>query len=93
MKKVKKTYKIEVDCAECAKIMENIAKKTPGIADAEVSYMTLKMKVEFGEKKTSDSIEEEDVSESNDKFDPMSIMQTVLERCKTSVEHDCTIYL
>ena len=44
---MKKSYKIEVDCANCANLMEQAAKKTPGIKDASVSYMSLKMKVEF----------------------------------------------
>ena len=46
---MKKTYKIEVDCANCANLMEQAAKKTPGVKDASVSYMSLKMKVEFDE--------------------------------------------
>lgn len=46
---MKKTYKIEVDCANCANLMEQAAKKTPGVLDASVSYMSLKMKVEFAE--------------------------------------------
>ena len=44
---MKKTYKIEVDCANCAMKMEDAAKKTAGVADATVSFMTQKMKVEF----------------------------------------------
>lgn len=46
---MKKTYKIEVDCANCAAKMEEAAKKTAGVADATVSFMTQKMKVEFEE--------------------------------------------
>ena len=46
---MKKTYKIEVDCANCANNMEDAAKKTPGVKDCTVSFMTLKMKVEFEE--------------------------------------------
>ena len=46
---MKKSYKIEVDCANCANMMEDAAKKTPGVADCTVSFMTLKMKVEFDE--------------------------------------------
>uniref|UniRef100_UPI0040563FAB cation transporter n=1 Tax=Acetatifactor sp. TaxID=1872090 RepID=UPI0040563FAB len=46
---MKKTYKIEVDCANCAAKMEEAAKKTAGVADATVSFMTQKMKVEFAE--------------------------------------------
>jgi cation transport ATPase len=44
---MKKSYKIDVDCAACAEKMENAAKKTEGVKDAVVSFMTLKMKVEF----------------------------------------------
>lgn len=42
-----KTYKIEVDCANCAEKMQEATKKTEGVADAVVSFMTQKMKVEF----------------------------------------------
>ena len=44
---MKKTYKIDVDCAACAEKMQEAAKKTDGVKDAVVSFMTLKMKVEF----------------------------------------------
>ena len=44
-----KTYQIEVDCANCAEKMEDAAKKTEGVANAVVSFMTQKMKVEFEE--------------------------------------------
>lgn len=44
---MKKTYKIEVDCANCALKMEETAKKVEGVLDAVVSFMTQKMKVEF----------------------------------------------
>ncbi|MBQ6174660.1 MAG: cation transporter [Clostridia bacterium] len=44
---MKKTYKIEVDCANCANKMEDAAKKTPGVADAVVNFMLLKMTVTF----------------------------------------------
>ena len=47
--KMKKTYKIEVDCANCANKMEEAAKKTTGVKDAVVNIMTLKMNVEFEE--------------------------------------------
>ena len=46
---MKKTYKIEVDCAVCAGKMEDQAKKTVGVKEATVSFMTQKMKVEFEE--------------------------------------------
>ena len=46
---MKKTYAIEVDCANCANKMEEATKKTPGVKDAVVNFMTLKMNVEFNE--------------------------------------------
>ena len=46
---MKKSYKIEVDCANCANLMEEAAKKTEGVKDCVVSFMTQKMKVEFEE--------------------------------------------
>ena len=44
---MKKSYKIDVDCANCANKMEQAAKETEGVKDCSVSFMTLKMKVEF----------------------------------------------
>ena len=44
---MKKTYKIEVDCAACAEKMQEAIKNTEGVKDAAVSFMTLKCKVEF----------------------------------------------
>lgn len=44
---MKKTYKIDVDCANCANKMEEAAKKTTGVKNATVNFMTLKMIVEF----------------------------------------------
>lgn len=44
---MKKTYKIEVDCANCANLMEDAAKKTNGVKNAVVNFMTQKMIVEF----------------------------------------------
>ena len=46
---MKKTYKIEVDCANCANKMEEAAKNTAGVKNANVNFMTLKMSVEFEE--------------------------------------------
>ena len=44
---MKKTYKIDVDCANCANKMEEAACRTPGVKNATVNFMTLKMNVEF----------------------------------------------
>ena len=44
---MRKSYKIEVDCANCADKMEQAALKTPGVKSAVVNFMTLKMNIEF----------------------------------------------
>ena len=46
---MKKTYKIDVDCANCANKMEQAAKNTDGVKNATVNFMMLKMIVEFEE--------------------------------------------
>ena len=46
---MKKTYKIEVDCANCANLMEDAARKTVGVQEATVNFMTQKLIVEFAE--------------------------------------------
>ncbi len=46
---MKKSYKIDVDCANCASKMEAAAKKTAGVKNAVVNFMALKMNVEFEE--------------------------------------------
>lgn len=46
---MKKTYKIDVDCANCANKMEDAAKNIAGVKDATVNFMALKMIVEFEE--------------------------------------------
>ena len=53
---MKKTYKIDVDCAACANNMEEAAKKTEGVKDVVVNFMTLKMKVEFEEGADVDTV-------------------------------------
>ena len=44
---MKKTYKIDVDCANCANKMEEATRNTAGVKDATVNFMMLKMIVEF----------------------------------------------
>ena len=61
-----KTYKVDVDCANCALKMEDAAKKVEGVKDASVNFMTLKMKVAF-----EDGID-----------DPKRVMENVREHCK-----------
>lgn len=44
---MRKNYKIDVDCANCASKMEAAANDTAGVKNAVVNFMTLKMQVEF----------------------------------------------
>lgn len=44
-----KTYKIDVDCANCANLVEEAAKKVAGVKDLSISFMTQKMRVSFEE--------------------------------------------
>ena len=46
---MKKIYKIEVDCANCANKMEEAARGTAGVQAATVNFMTQKLIVEFAE--------------------------------------------
>ncbi len=46
---MKKTYNIEVDCANCANLMEEATNKVDGVASATVNFMTQKMIVDFAE--------------------------------------------
>ncbi len=56
---MKKTYKVEVDCANCAAKMEEAVKATKGVKDATLSFMTLKLKVEFEEDADIDAVMQE----------------------------------
>ncbi len=56
---MKKTYKIEVDCANCANKMEEAANNTAGVKHAVVNFMTLKMIVEFEEGQDAGSVMQE----------------------------------
>ena len=56
---MKKTYKIEVDCANCANLMEDAAKKIVGVADVTVKFMTQKMIVRFEEGKEPEEVMKE----------------------------------
>lgn len=54
--KMKKTFKIEVDCANCANLVETAVRKVAGVKDASISFMTQKMKIEFDEGADADSV-------------------------------------
>lgn len=51
-----KTFKIEVDCANCANLVEEAAKKVEGVKDLTISFMTQKMKVTFNEGVDEDAV-------------------------------------
>lgn len=75
---MKKTYKIEVDCANCANKMEQAAAKVNGIAGVSVNFLTQKMTVDFGDAEDTGVI--------------AIIMKEVRRQCK-KVEDDCEIYI
>ena len=56
---MKKTYKIDVDCAICANKMEEAAEKTEGVRSATVNFMALKMIVEFEDGQDPKSVMEQ----------------------------------
>ena len=79
---MKKTYKIEVDCANCAQKMEDAANTVAGVEKATVSFMTQKMKVEFAEGAGITTPRPREVNPT---------MENVLSACK-KVEDDCEIF-
>ena len=54
---MKKTYQIEVDCANCANLMEEAAKKTEGVQDAVVNFMTQKLTLEAADAEFDDVLQ------------------------------------
>lgn len=56
---MKKTYNVEVDCPNCAAKMEEAVKNTKGVKDASLSFMTLKLKVEFEDGADVDAVMKE----------------------------------
>ena len=56
---MKKTYKIDVDCANCANKMEEAAKNTAAVKNAVANLMTLKMRLVFGEGQNVKAVMEE----------------------------------
>lgn len=56
---MKKTFKIEVDCANCANLVEDAAKKIVGVRNVVISFMTQKMKVEFEDDVDAEAVMDE----------------------------------
>jgi len=53
---MKKSYKIEVDCANCANLVEEAIQKIEGVESAVISFMTQKMKIVFAEGADKDAV-------------------------------------
>ncbi|WP_019001060.1 cation transporter [Succinimonas amylolytica] len=77
---MEKIYKIMTDCANCALKMETAARKTPGVKRVSVSFMALRMAVEFSEP-ADGSLP-----------DTATIMEEVRKNCKKAVP-DSEIFL
>ena len=73
---MKKMFKIAVDCPVCAGKMEVTAGKTPGVKEATVNFLSLKMWIEF----------EENVE------DHIAVMKAVLANCRKEVDDDVEIF-
>ncbi|MBR4669894.1 MAG: cation transporter [Butyrivibrio sp.] len=58
---MKKTFKCEVDCANCAAKMEDAVKKVEGVINARVNFMTQKFSLE-AEEDVFDSVFEKAVA-------------------------------
>ena len=56
---MRKSYRIEVDCPNCATEMEEAARRTPGVKDVSVNFMALKMSVDFEEGRDPADVMEE----------------------------------
>ena len=44
---MEKTYKIQVDCANCANLMEDAGRKVKGVKSASINFMLQKLTVQF----------------------------------------------
>ena len=55
---MKKSYKIEVACANCAQKMEDAANTVAGVANATVSFMTQKMTIEADDSRFDEIMKE-----------------------------------
>ena len=55
---MKKTFKCEVDCANCAAKMEEAVKKISGVENARVNFMTQKFTLEAAEEEFDKALDE-----------------------------------
>ena len=51
---MKKTYKIEVDCANCAAKMERAISKISGVNSVSISFLTQKLNIDAQDEKFDD---------------------------------------
>lgn len=51
-----KSFKIEVDCANCANLVEDAVRKIQGVKDASISFMTQRMKIAFDDDADTDAV-------------------------------------
>lgn len=58
-----KTFKVEVDCANCANLVEHAAKKVDGVKNLSISFMTQKMKVTFEDDADQETVMEKVLKE------------------------------
>lgn len=56
---MKKTYKINVDCANCANIIEDKINKIDGIEQANVNFMLQKLNVKYKDDANPDEVLEQ----------------------------------
>lgn len=55
---MKKTYKIEVDCANCAAKMERAVAKIPGVSSVNISFLTQKINIVADDERFEDIMKE-----------------------------------
>lgn len=55
---MKKKFKIEVDCANCAAKMENAVKNLDGVNDVNVNFMMQKMKIDADDDRFDEIMQE-----------------------------------
>ncbi len=53
---MKKKFKCEVDCANCAAKMTDAIKKIDGVVDANVNFMTQKLTIEAADERFDDIV-------------------------------------
>ena len=55
---MKKKFKIEVDCANCAAKMEDAVRRLDGVNDVNINFMTQKMKLDADDARFEEILDE-----------------------------------